>query len=144
MASTKTAQIMNEFVANIDDSKTYSNIEINKVLSDAYYKFKKEEKDGGASDKQIEASEEETVKKNPSQYNRYMQSKMAEIKIAQPELSAKERMKLAAVEWNKHKAGLLAPPASPEDTEITSDSDNDKEKPKKIVKKQPKAKTSSS
>lgn len=147
MASTKTAQIMNEFVANIDDSKTYSNAEINKVLSDAYYKFKKNKDQvvgdtlgdtlGGASDKD-EDHEEETAKKTPSQYNRFMQIKMAEIKAQKPEISAKERMKLAAVEWKKHKSQESSETV---DCEISGPSDDDikEAKPKKVVKKQPKA-----
>jgi hypothetical protein len=108
MAS-KTAQIMNEFVSNIDDSKSYSVDEINKVLASAYNKIAKNSKNSKkpTTTENTDTNTEET-KKKPSEYNKFMKIKMSEIKVERPELDAKERMKLAAAEWSKQKQQAAA------------------------------------
>jgi hypothetical protein len=111
MAS-KTAQIMNEFVSNIDDSKSYSVDEINKVLASAYNKIAKNSKNSKNSKKPTTTENTDTnteeTKKKPSEYNKFMKIKMSEIKVERPELDAKERMKLAAAEWSKQKQQAAA------------------------------------
>lgn len=85
--SSKTSQIITEFVNNIDNTKSYKLSEIHKILTKAYTKIDKE-----------------NTPKVPSEYVKFIQNRMKEIKHEHPEQNAKEIMKTAASEWNMIKS----------------------------------------
>lgn len=87
-----TSKIMTEFVSNIDNEKRYTLAEINKILTVAYNKITK--------DKEVKTP------RPPSEYIKFIQNRMKEIKKESPGQNAKEIMKTAASEWNSNKSNV--------------------------------------
>lgn len=85
--SSKTSQFITEFVNNIDNNKKYKLSEIHKNLTIAYNKTNKD-----------------NTPRPQSEYVKFIQNRMKEIKQAHPEQNAKEIMKTAASEWNMIKS----------------------------------------
>ena len=116
MTNTNIRKIINAFVNNVDNSKEYSLKELDKVLVESY--------------------RENNVKRLPTAYNIYIKEKMAELKSANPTMTAKDLLQMAAAGWAEHKRQhpdsqtpppvsqlsqpTQAPPASPELTPETS------------------------
>lgn len=85
-----TSRIINEFVDNIDNDKTYTLAEINKILTVAYNKIDKEKTT--------------RAPRQPTEYIKFLQSRMKEIKQECPEQNARDIMKIAATEWKSNKS----------------------------------------
>lgn len=81
--SINTSNIITEFVNKIDNDKKYNLSEIHKILTNAYNKINKER-----------------TPRPPSEYVKFIQNRMKEIKQDNPQQNAKEIMKTAASEWN--------------------------------------------
>ena len=114
---TQTAEIINEFVQLIDNNKDYQLKELKQMLADIYKTKtckKKEPKVAVAkqTDKEETDSDEEKPKKRgrpakvnnkpkrePSAYNKYVKERMEQLKTQQPDVQAKDRMKIAGAEW---------------------------------------------
>lgn len=114
-----TAEIINEFVEQIDVEKEYALNELKQILSDVY-KTKtgkkkplkavaKEDSDSDNEDKpkkrgrpakvRLDKDGNEKPKRAPSAYNLFVKKRIEQLKTEQPETSAKELMKIAAGEW---------------------------------------------
>jgi len=85
--TSNTSNIMNAFVASIDNEKKYDLKELNKLLTEAYNANKGKTK----------------TTKEPTAYNIYMKDKMNELKQTHPDMNAKDLMKMAASSWTEHK-----------------------------------------
>ena len=83
--TTKTADIMKNFIKNVDKSKTYSLEEYHKILTAAFN------------------SKKEKIAKNPTQYQIFMKDRMKELKQENPDKNAKDIMKMGAAEWTSKK-----------------------------------------
>jgi len=122
-----TAEIINEFVEQIDTEKEYDLKEMKQILSDVYKaktqkpKAIKEakptkapktvttESDSDDDDKpkkrgrpvkvRLDKDGNEKAKRAPSGYNIYMGQRIKVLKIEQPDTPAKELLKIAASEW---------------------------------------------
>lgn len=110
---TQTAEIINEFVQLIENDKDYELKELKQMLSDVYKtKTTKKTKKAAKSEEQTTDSQDEKPKKGrrpakvnemskrkPSAYNNYVKSQIETLKKEQPEVQAKDLMKIAATSW---------------------------------------------
>lgn len=115
---TQTAEIINEFVQLIDNDKDYDLKELKQLLSDVY-KTKTDKKTTKKTKKATKTEEQTTTdseddkprkrgrpakvndkpKRKPSAYNNYVKSQIEKLKKEQPEVQAKDLMKIAAASW---------------------------------------------
>ena len=117
---TQTAEIINEFVQLIDNDKDYDLKELKQMLSDVYKtKTAKTAKTTKKTKKATKTEEQSTTdseddkprkrgrpakvndkpKRKPSAYNNYVKSQIEKLKKEQPEVQAKDLMKIAAASW---------------------------------------------
>ena len=117
---TQTAEIINEFVQLIDNDKDYDLKELKQMLSDVYKtKTAKTAKTTKKTKKATKTEEQSTTdseddkprkrgrpakvndkpKRKPSAYNNYVKSQIEKLKKEQPEVQAKDLMKIAATSW---------------------------------------------
>jgi hypothetical protein len=125
-----TANIINEFVEQIDIEKEYELKELKQMLSDIYKaktspkkeakQPKKPKKDQQSSDEADESDNDkpkkrgrpakgpkldkngnEKAKREPSAYNKYVKERISALKTEKPETPAKELMLIAASEWKQ-------------------------------------------
>ena len=123
---TQTAEIINEFVQLIDNDKDYDLKELKQMLSDVYKtKTTKTAKTAKKTKKATKTEEQSTTttdsttdseddkprkrgrpakvndkpKRKPSAYNNYVKSQIEKLKKEQPEVQAKDLMKIAAASW---------------------------------------------
>ena len=122
-----TANIVNEFVEQIDTEKEYELKELKQMLSDIYKaktspkkEAKKPKKDQQSSDEANESDNDkpkkrgrptkgpkldkngnEKAKREPSAYNKYVKERISALKTEKPETPAKELMLIAASEWKQ-------------------------------------------
>ena len=112
---TQTAEILNEFVQLIDNDKDYDLKELKQMLSDVYKtktqkngkKTTKKTDDNTTTDSEDEkpkkrgrpAKVSDKPKREPSAYNKYVKVRIEALKKEQPEIQAKDLMKMAASEW---------------------------------------------
>lgn len=116
-----TAEIINEFVEQIDTDKEYVLKELKEILSSIYKTKTVKPKSSKQSKKTIQVdsdSDEEKPKKRgrpakvrldkdgnekekrtPSAYNIYVKQRIEALKMEQPDTPAKELMKMAASQW---------------------------------------------
>ena len=121
MAASITAEVINEFVEQIDVEKEYSLKEFKTIFSEIYKaktakpkatkqpKQPKQASDDSDSDKpkkrgrpakvRLDKDGNEKPKRPPSAYNNYVKQRILALKTEQPETSAKDLMKIAAGEW---------------------------------------------
>lgn len=81
--------IVSDFMNNVDNSKDYTLKELDKILEKSYKK-----------------NGEPAKKKAPTAYNTYIKSKIAELKAENPNINAKDLMKLAAGSWSEAKKSI--------------------------------------
>jgi hypothetical protein len=114
---TQTAEIINEFVQLIDNDKDYDLKELKQMLSDVYKtkttKTTKKTKKATKTEEQSTTDSEDDKprkrgrpakvndkpKRKPSAYNNYVKSQIEKLKKEQPEVQAKDLMKIAAASW---------------------------------------------
>ena len=114
---TQTAEIINEFVQLIDNDKDYDLKELKQMLSDVYKtkttKTAKKTKKATKTEEQSTTDSEDDKprkrgrpakvndkpKRKPSAYNNYVKSQIEKLKKEQPEVQAKDLMKIAAASW---------------------------------------------
>jgi hypothetical protein len=112
---TQTSEILNEFVNLIDNEKEYELKELKQMLTDVYKTKtakKKSPKTVNTADNDSSDDEDKPKKKRgrpakvsdkpkrePSAYNKYVKERMEQIKTEQPDVAAKDRMKMAAADW---------------------------------------------
>jgi hypothetical protein len=111
--TTKTAEIINEFVQLADNEKDYSLKELKQMLTDVYKTktakpVKQSEKSDTSSDDDEKpkkrgrpAKVSDKPKRAPSAYNKYVKERIEKLKSETPEVPAKDLMRMAAAEW-KH------------------------------------------
>jgi hypothetical protein len=80
---TNTRKIINNFMNNVDNNKSYTLKQLDNVLCKSYKTYEN--------------------KKAPTAYNMYIKEKMAELKSTNSALTAKELMKMAALGWSEQK-----------------------------------------
>jgi hypothetical protein len=110
----QTAEIINEFVALVLLDKDYQLKELKQMLADVYKTkttktkpIKKAEKTADLSDSDEDkpkkrgrpAKVSDKPKREPSAYNKFVKEQMEKLKTEQPDVVAKDRMKIAAAEW---------------------------------------------
>jgi hypothetical protein len=129
-AAIATANIVNEFVEQIDTEKEYELKELKQMLSDIYKAKtspkkeakppKKPKKDQQSSDEadesdngkpkkrgrpakgpKLDKNGNEKAKREPSAYNKYVKERISALKTEKPETPAKELMLIAASEWKQ-------------------------------------------
>ena len=129
-ATIATANVINEFVQQIDIEKEYELKELKQMLSDIYKaktsskkeakQPKKSKKDQQSSDEADESDSDkpkkrgrptkgpkldkngnEKAKREPSAYNKYVKERISALKTEKPETPAKELMLIAASEWKQ-------------------------------------------
>jgi hypothetical protein len=83
--------IITEFQNKIDNEKTYDLKDMTQILTEVY----KESKKTGKKTKSVNITE----KKAPTAYNNFMSERMKALKKETPDVSSKELMKMASVEW---------------------------------------------
>lgn len=131
--STKTTEIINEFVQHIDTEQEYTLNELKKILTETY-KTKtakpikqepkiviiedtdsdddKPRKRGRPTKPKLDKNGNIKVKKAPTAYNIFVKQTIEALKKEQPETSAKELMGIAAAKWkaltNEEKANFKA------------------------------------
>jgi hypothetical protein len=116
---TQTAEIIAEFTLLIDNDKEYQLKELKQMLAEVYKtktskkKEAKQPKKTVASDNEGSSDSDEDKpkkrgrpakvtnkpKREPSAYNKYVKERMQQLKNEQPDVVAKDRMKLAAADW---------------------------------------------
>jgi hypothetical protein len=84
---------------NVDNKKEYTLKELDKILEKSY-------KNNG----------EPAKKKAPTAYNTYVKTKMAELKAENPNINAKDLMKLAAGSWTEAKKSIQPIQEEPKET----------------------------
>jgi hypothetical protein len=121
--TTKTTEIINEFVQEIDTEQEYTLNELKKILTDTYkaktakpIKVVKQEpkiviiedtdsdddkprKRGRPTKPKLDKNGNIKVKKAPTAYNIFVKQTIEALKKEQPETSAKELMGIAAAKW---------------------------------------------
>ena len=115
---TQTSEIVNEFVNLVDNDKEYELKELKQMLSEVY-KTKTSKKKTVNASKTVKSTDNDSSsdnedkpkkrgrpakvsdkpKREPSAYNKYVKERMEEIKTENPEILAKDRMKMAAADW---------------------------------------------
>ena len=110
----QTAEIINEFVALVLLDKDYQLKELKQMLADVYKTkttktkpIKKVEKTADLSDSDEDkpkkrgrpAKVSDKPKREPSAYNKFVKEQMEKLKTEQPDVVAKDRMKIAAAKW---------------------------------------------
>lgn len=112
MQTTKTEEIVNEFVQLIDTEKEYSLKELKEKLTEVYKTktAKKTVKNTDASSSDDEgkpkkrgrpAKVSDKPKRAPSAYNKYVKERIEKLKTERPEVAAKDLMRVAASEWKE-------------------------------------------
>ena len=86
--------IITEFQNKIDNEKTYDLKEMTQILTEVYNESKKT----GKKTKSVNVSEKKE-KKAPTAYNNFMSERMKALKKETPDVSSKELMEMASVEW---------------------------------------------
>lgn len=127
-----TVEIMNEFNTIINKEQDYTLTELKTILSDVYNtvnggkkiikKIETEKVDlsGDEDDtlkkkgRPVKSSKDngEKKKREPSAYNIFIKDKYAELKLSNPDMTAKEIMLSAAAAWTTNKQQLTAVAAS--------------------------------
>jgi hypothetical protein len=92
-----TKEIIDKFVASVDTDKTYTIVELTKIL-------KASVKNVGSKDANGDAVEK--VKKPASAYNLFIKDFM--LKVENKEIPPKDRMKAATALWKQQKEALSA------------------------------------
>jgi hypothetical protein len=110
----QTSEILNEFVNLIDNDKEYELKELKQILAEVYKTktAKKKTPKAAKTDTSSDSDEDKPKKKRggpakvsdkpkrePSAYNKYVKERMEQIKTQQPDVVAKDRMKMAAADW---------------------------------------------
>ena len=122
-----TAEIIEEFNKIVNKEQEYTLAELKAILTDIYkvkngkkvtvkkVKEVKSDEDAPsdeekpkkrgrpAKEPKLNAKGEEKKKREPSEYNKFIQNKYTEFKLSHPTLSAKEKMLLASSQWNIYK-----------------------------------------
>jgi hypothetical protein len=109
----QTSEIIAEFVNLVDNDKDYQLKELKQMLADVYKTKTAKKKTPKTTDNDSSSDDEDKPKKKrgrpakvsdkpkrePSAYNKYVKERMEQIKTDQPEVLAKDRMKMAAADW---------------------------------------------
>jgi hypothetical protein len=106
-----TEAIIKLFISKVDTSISYSNKELQKILSDSYKELNKPSKTVISRDKprkeRVKRERDENgeiIKKRlPSAYNIFIKNASVKIREENPGLNSKDVFKLAIDEWNKSK-----------------------------------------
>jgi hypothetical protein len=106
-----TEAIIKLFISKVDISISYSNKELQKILSDSYKELNKPSKTVISRDKprkeRVKRERDENgeiIKKRlPSAYNIFIKNASVKIREENPGLNSKDVFKLAIDEWNKSK-----------------------------------------
>lgn len=121
VATVITAELLEEFAAQIDNEKEYTLKELKQILTDIYNvksgkkkavakpkspKQPKPVSDDSDDDKPKKRGrpakeKDDKPKKPPSAYNIFVKQTMATLKVEQPEIPAKELMSMAAGKWKE-------------------------------------------
>ena len=106
---TQTSEIITEFVQLVDNDKDYQLKELKQMLADVYKTKTKKPKNitSGESDSDEDkpkkrgrpAKVSNKPKREPSAYNKYVKERMEQLMAEQPDIPAKDRMKMAAADW---------------------------------------------
>lgn len=109
MSATATAQIVKDFLSNVDTEKAYSLKELKDIITEIYKDNtdKKPSKTSKKADDVIVSDEDESPvasakpKRAPSAYNNYVKKRITQLKVERSDVPAKELMKIAAGEWKQ-------------------------------------------
>lgn len=127
-----TDAILKLFVSKVDTRISYSNRELQKILSDSYKELNKTTKpvvvgDKPRKDRKKRERDEngEIIKKRaPSAYNLFVKDASAKIRAENPGMDSKSVFKLAIEEWNKSKGDKNNNTTANEATDSDTTDDN--------------------
>jgi len=114
----KTSSVLSNFKSLVDENKTYTLTEMSKILTQAYNQkvVEENENDGNTTDDDDDMPKKRgrpankpkmnknglpKVKRQPTAYNRFIKVKIEELKKANPGISPKQLLPMAAEEWSK-------------------------------------------
>lgn len=93
--TTVTGQIIEEFVAVVDKDVIYNLTELKAIIADIY----REKNNNKRVVKKSSSNSEDKPKRKPSAYNIYIKTRVAELRLEQPNTPPKLFMSMAASEW---------------------------------------------
>jgi hypothetical protein len=130
-----TDTIIKLFVSKVDTNISYSNRELQKILSDSYKELNKPSRSVVATDKprkqrtkrERDENGEIIKKRPPSAYNIFIKDESAKIRVNNPGLDSKSVFKLAIDEWKKSKGQnkVEEPSEDTSDTDVALDNKQD-------------------